>query len=175
MYRAVKAAKPRARVGISPFGIWRPGVPPTTKAELDAYGATLRRLAQMARARLGRLSRTAALLEHRAGEAELSRPPRLVARAEQRQTGLARDRDGTNRTEAAGARDHRANRTDSPRHFVAWPHSLEHESAAAKPGRDRRFAQGRPIRGESGIAAKVAQASSLPARNELASWKLALP
>ncbi|MGH8095597.1 MAG: glycoside hydrolase family 10 protein [Chthoniobacterales bacterium] len=37
MYRAVKAIKPRARVGISPFGIWRPGVPPTTKAGLDAY------------------------------------------------------------------------------------------------------------------------------------------
>jgi uncharacterized lipoprotein YddW (UPF0748 family) len=37
MYRAVKAVKPHARVGISPFGIWRPGVPPTTKAGLDAY------------------------------------------------------------------------------------------------------------------------------------------
>ncbi len=37
MYRAVKAVKPRARVGISPFGIWRPGVPPTTEAQLDAY------------------------------------------------------------------------------------------------------------------------------------------
>jgi uncharacterized lipoprotein YddW (UPF0748 family) len=38
MYRAVKAARSKLRVGISPFGIWRPGVPPTTKAELDAYG-----------------------------------------------------------------------------------------------------------------------------------------
>ena len=38
MYRAVKRTKPRARVGISPFGIWRPGVPPTTKAGLDAFG-----------------------------------------------------------------------------------------------------------------------------------------
>ena len=37
-YRAVKAARPGARFGISPFGIWRPGVPPTTKAGLDAYG-----------------------------------------------------------------------------------------------------------------------------------------
>ena len=25
------------RVGISPFGIWRPGVPPTIEAQLDAY------------------------------------------------------------------------------------------------------------------------------------------
>ncbi len=38
MYRAVKAARSKVRVGISPFGIWRPGVPPTTKAGLDAYG-----------------------------------------------------------------------------------------------------------------------------------------
>ena len=37
-YRAIKAARPGARFGISPFGIWRPGVPPTTKAGLDAYG-----------------------------------------------------------------------------------------------------------------------------------------
>jgi uncharacterized lipoprotein YddW (UPF0748 family) len=38
MYRAVKAVRSKVRVGISPFGIWRPGVPPTTKAGLDAYG-----------------------------------------------------------------------------------------------------------------------------------------
>lgn len=38
MYRTVKATKPSVRVGISPFGIWRPGVPPTTEAQVDAYG-----------------------------------------------------------------------------------------------------------------------------------------
>ena len=37
LYRAVKATNPRLRVGISPFGIWRPGVPPTIEAQLDAY------------------------------------------------------------------------------------------------------------------------------------------
>ena len=37
MYRAVKAIKPRLRVGISPFGIWRPGVPPGTRAGVDSY------------------------------------------------------------------------------------------------------------------------------------------
>jgi uncharacterized lipoprotein YddW (UPF0748 family) len=37
MYRTVKALKPSVRVGISPFGIWRPGVPPTIEAQLDAY------------------------------------------------------------------------------------------------------------------------------------------
>ena len=37
MYRTVKATKSSVRVGISPFGIWRPGVPPTIEAELDAY------------------------------------------------------------------------------------------------------------------------------------------
>ena len=38
MYRVVKSTKPRVRVGISPFGIWRPGVPLTIEAQLDAYG-----------------------------------------------------------------------------------------------------------------------------------------
>ena len=38
MYRTVKATRSSARVGISPFGIWRPGVPATTEAQLDAYG-----------------------------------------------------------------------------------------------------------------------------------------
>ncbi len=38
MYSTVKAVKPSLRVGISPFGIWRPGVPATTEAQLDAYG-----------------------------------------------------------------------------------------------------------------------------------------
>ncbi len=37
MYHAVKRTKPGVRVGISPFGIWRPGVPPTIKAGVDAY------------------------------------------------------------------------------------------------------------------------------------------
>ncbi|MDB6151714.1 MAG: hypothetical protein JWL90_167 [Chthoniobacteraceae bacterium] len=37
MYRSVKAARPKARVGISPFGIWRPGVPATIEAQLDSY------------------------------------------------------------------------------------------------------------------------------------------
>ncbi len=38
MYRSVKAIRPNARVGISPFGIWRPGVPEGIEAGLDAYG-----------------------------------------------------------------------------------------------------------------------------------------
>ncbi|MGC6457935.1 MAG: glycoside hydrolase family 10 protein [Akkermansiaceae bacterium] len=37
MYRQVKAKKPWVRVGISPFGIWRPGVPAGTTASIDAY------------------------------------------------------------------------------------------------------------------------------------------
>jgi uncharacterized lipoprotein YddW (UPF0748 family) len=37
MYHEVKAAKPSVRVGISPFGIWRPKVPATIEAQLDAY------------------------------------------------------------------------------------------------------------------------------------------
>ena len=37
MYSSVKAKKPWVRVGISPFGIWRPGVPAGTTANIDAY------------------------------------------------------------------------------------------------------------------------------------------
>ena len=37
MYSNVKKTKPWVRVGISPFGIWRPGVPSGTTARIDAY------------------------------------------------------------------------------------------------------------------------------------------
>lgn len=33
----IKAEKPWVKFGISPFGIWRPRVPPTIEAQLDAY------------------------------------------------------------------------------------------------------------------------------------------
>lgn len=37
LYSSVKQRKPWVRVGISPFGIWRPGVPTGIEAGLDAY------------------------------------------------------------------------------------------------------------------------------------------
>jgi uncharacterized lipoprotein YddW (UPF0748 family) len=37
MYSQIKRSKPWARVGISPFGIWKPGVPSSTTAGLNAY------------------------------------------------------------------------------------------------------------------------------------------
>jgi len=37
LYRRVKAEKAGVEVGFSPFGIWRPGVPSTIEAGLDAY------------------------------------------------------------------------------------------------------------------------------------------
>lgn len=37
LYSDVKARKPWVRVGISPFGIWRPGVPEGIEAGIDAY------------------------------------------------------------------------------------------------------------------------------------------
>ncbi len=37
MYATVKKKKPWVKVGISPFGIWQPGVPRGVKADLDAY------------------------------------------------------------------------------------------------------------------------------------------
>jgi len=38
LYSSVKSTKRHVKVGISPFGIWRPGHPGTVKAGLDAYG-----------------------------------------------------------------------------------------------------------------------------------------
>jgi uncharacterized lipoprotein YddW (UPF0748 family) len=38
MYREVHAIKPTIKVGISPFGIWRPGNPPSVQG-LDAYAS----------------------------------------------------------------------------------------------------------------------------------------
>ncbi len=37
MYSKVKGIKPWVRVGISPFGIWKPGVPRGTMAHINAY------------------------------------------------------------------------------------------------------------------------------------------
>ena len=37
LYSSVKSQKPWVRVGISPFGIWRPGVPATIEASVSAY------------------------------------------------------------------------------------------------------------------------------------------
>ncbi len=37
LYSSVKGQKPWVRVGISPFGIWRPGVPAGIEAGLDSY------------------------------------------------------------------------------------------------------------------------------------------
>lgn len=37
LYTSIKSAKSGAKFGISPFGIWRPGVPSTIEAGVDAY------------------------------------------------------------------------------------------------------------------------------------------
>ena len=36
LYQEIKAANPRVKVGVSPFGIWRPGFPPSVRG-FDAY------------------------------------------------------------------------------------------------------------------------------------------
>lgn len=38
LYHSVKSLNPNILVGISPFGIWKPGVPATIEAGLDSYG-----------------------------------------------------------------------------------------------------------------------------------------
>ena len=38
LHSHIKQAKPWVKFGVSPFGIWRPGIPKGTEAGLDAYG-----------------------------------------------------------------------------------------------------------------------------------------
>ena len=61
LYRGVKAIKPATLVGISPFGIWRSGVPEGVKG-LDAYSEIYADSRKLARRGLARLHRPAALL-----------------------------------------------------------------------------------------------------------------
>ena len=37
LYRSIKSAKSHVKFGISPFGIWKPGIPVGTKADLNAF------------------------------------------------------------------------------------------------------------------------------------------
>jgi uncharacterized lipoprotein YddW (UPF0748 family) len=37
LYRTIKTEKRWVKFGVSPFGIWRPGIPATTEAQLDSY------------------------------------------------------------------------------------------------------------------------------------------
>ena len=81
MYDEVKAAKPWVKVGISPFGIWRPGNPPGI-AGLRPVRRALRRREALAQRRLGRLLHAATLLADRPGEAELPEAAGVVGRPE---------------------------------------------------------------------------------------------
>ena len=95
MYKSVKSSKPWVRVGISPFGIWRPGVPGGIEAGVDAY----EHLACDARKWLSRgwvdYLAPPALLALQPGQAELSRIDAMVGRPELQTPGVARHCHGT--------------------------------------------------------------------------------
>ena len=73
MYREVHAVKPALRVGISPFGIWRPGSPGVTDSTRTRLSSRTREVAD---GRVGGLPRAAALLGHIGPATEL--PPPLL-------------------------------------------------------------------------------------------------
>ncbi len=81
LYRGVHAVKPWVRVGISPFGIWRPGNPPQIHG-LDAYATIYAELEELAGEGMGRLFRAATLLADSAGRAELPGSVGLVVVSE---------------------------------------------------------------------------------------------
>lgn len=95
MYKSVKSSKPWVRVGISPFGIWRPGVPGGIEAGVDAYEHLGVRRPQVAFPRMGGLPGPPALLALQPGQAELSRIDAMVGRPELQTPGVARHCHGT--------------------------------------------------------------------------------
>lgn len=80
LYRDVHAAAPLVRVGVSPFGSGVPGIPRDRRARF--VRDNLRRFAEVAPVRVGRLSRPAALLVDHFDGSELRRPPWVVGAAE---------------------------------------------------------------------------------------------
>ncbi len=78
LYTGVKAIKPTMLVGISPFGIWRPGSP-RGRHRARLVQRDLRRLETLARRGLARLPRAAALLAGRRRAGSLSRARLVVA------------------------------------------------------------------------------------------------
>ena len=115
MYREVHVLKPTLAVGISPFGIWRPGSP-NGVAGLDAYATIYADSRTLAAAGLGGLSRAAAVLVDRGAAAELPCPVRLVAAAKRPRTlRVARSR----RVSSAGRLVERVREQRDRRH--RWP------------------------------------------------------
>ena len=81
LYQSIKKEKPWVKFGVSPFGIWRPGTPPQIDG-YDAYDKLYADFAFVAAEWVGRLSRTAAVLEDRTEAAKLSRVITVVGRPE---------------------------------------------------------------------------------------------
>ena len=135
----MKAVKPCVQVGISPFGIWRPGRP------AHCRDLTSTRCSRPTRAlvpsRLGRLSHTAALLADHPEEQSYPRVARVVGGAERGwEASLARPRGvprGRGRERLAGRGDRRA---DPPHPRAArrhGAHPLSRAGAARKPRGNR--------------------------------------
>ena len=144
MYRTVKATKPSVQVGISPFGIWRPGVPATTTAQLDAYGhlfADSRKwLAE------GWCDYLAPQLYWSIQPAKQSFPVllewwRAQSRGKNVWPGIATERIGSSRPAREIVDQIALTRRG---HKLARPYPLEHEVADAESGRSRRSAA-RPV------------------------------
>ncbi len=156
MYRRVKTLKPGVLVGISPFGIWRPGVPAGTTAQLDPFAhlfADSRKwLAE------GWCDYLAPQLYWNI-EGEQSFPLLLDWWREQSPgkpvwPGLAVDRIGRTRP-CTG--DRSPNSAEPPRDRAPGAHLLEHEGAYAKSRRDRRSPARRGLRRLTRLQQKLRQ------------------
>ena len=115
VYQSIKAAKPWVKFGISPFGIWRPGVAPGINQGAGRLREPLRRLAPVARQRLARLFCAAALLAGGLAAAKFSRPAQLVGGAKrERPPSLARTGRCQRRQRMGGGRNRAADGNRAP-------------------------------------------------------------
>ena len=161
LYKGVHAVKPWVKVGISPFGIWRPGNPPQISG-FDAYSEIYADSKKWLTKRVGRLPRAAAVLADRAAAAELSRALRLVGvgelEAPAHVAGFSRlSRHGHDAAPHAGAGDHRRRSIRCARAARPRAHSLQHVGAHEEPGQPRRAAAGALCRAGAGAGVAVAR------------------
>lgn len=93
MYKSVKSSKPWVRVGISPFGIWRPAFPAALKREWTLTSTWPATPASGFPAD-GWITWPRSFTGAAAGQAELSGPDAVVGRPEHQPPGVAGHRHG---------------------------------------------------------------------------------
>ena len=149
LHMYTKRMKPWVRIGISPFGIWRPGHP-RVYPRLRCLRQTVCRCAQVVASRLGRLFNAAAVLEDRQHRAKLSQVAELVVRAElAAKTSVARQlcfpRRHGRRTPLGGERAVKSNQNHARTRGSLRQRAVQHEEPVRRLWGTGSKAQVRPL------------------------------